>query len=370
MGEESSVYYGKEPFDLRLMVLRMIRNLPMIIGVTLLGTLLFGGGYYVKNVLLYDEVQYTVTSTYQVSYVDEPSKSGDYYINDMTWNTYVHSKEFLDAVWEYLQEESKKYSFSNLASTQQLETVISARLDSDIHVPCTVVTATSPELTLMIAQSVEQTMVGEFAEGNEQVASIEVIDPALVAEEVVPDVRPMRAFVLSGVLSFFFVVVILLLKEIGEDAIWLPATIRRRYGLTVLGTIHSAEGRVNFDYCFEKSVKIAVCAIDERVNPVEVSEALRRPGADKEYVSVPAPLVCPEACQAMREADGVLLVVRAGKGAGRALEYHLEYCRTQQITVTAALLWDADEWLIRAYYMLPEFAEKQDKQQKIVSSRK
>ena len=32
------------------------------------------------------------------------------------------------------------------------------------------------------------------------------------------------------------------------------------------------------------------------------------------------------------------------------LQYVMEYLLTQEISVTAALLWDADEWLIRMYY--------------------
>ena len=56
--------YGKEPFDLRLTVLRLLRKLHIIIGVTLLGVFLFGGGYYVKNVLLRGETLYKTTSIY------------------------------------------------------------------------------------------------------------------------------------------------------------------------------------------------------------------------------------------------------------------------------------------------------------------
>ena len=41
--------YGKEPFDLRLLLLRLGRNLWEILALTILGTVLFGGGYYVKN---------------------------------------------------------------------------------------------------------------------------------------------------------------------------------------------------------------------------------------------------------------------------------------------------------------------------------
>ena len=93
-------YYGKEPFDLRLTALRLMRNLNKILLITLAGTLLFGGGYYVKNVLLHTEKEYSATSTYMVEYVNPPKQSGDYYINHMSWNTLVQSEEFLTAVGE------------------------------------------------------------------------------------------------------------------------------------------------------------------------------------------------------------------------------------------------------------------------------
>ena len=357
------MWMGKEPFDLRLTVLRMIRNLHIIAGITLVGTVLFGGGYYVKNVLLQKDTTYEVTSTYRVSYVEEPTKPGEYYINEMTWNTYVDSKEFLDAVYAHLQEITIALDSRFVKNADELAAMIDAKLASDVHVPSTVVTTTSAEWTLFIAQAVEAVMVQEFVENNEQVSAIEVIDPAEEASKVVPDVRPLRAFVLSCVLSLFFAVVCFLLKELGEDGIWLPATMRRKYGLKAVGTINSPELLSNLEFAFENCEKLVVCATNDEVNPAEVITSLQEKLADdatmkqcsdkfknKEWISVPAPMLCPEGSKIMRECDGVLLVVRAGIHGGKTLEYVLEYLDTQEIEVTAALLWDADEWLLRMYY--------------------
>ena len=81
------VSYGKEPFDLRLMCLRLCRNLWKILAVTVVGTLLFGGGYYVKNVVLQPDPGYAASSTYKVEYKENPNAAGAYYINEATWNT-------------------------------------------------------------------------------------------------------------------------------------------------------------------------------------------------------------------------------------------------------------------------------------------
>ena len=96
--------YGKETFDLRLLLLRLGRNLWKILALTILGTVLFGGGYYVKNVLLQPDPGYAASSTYKVEYVENPNAAGAYYINEATWNSLLHTGEFLDGVETHLQE--------------------------------------------------------------------------------------------------------------------------------------------------------------------------------------------------------------------------------------------------------------------------
>lgn len=404
-------YYGKEPFDLRLTVLRLIRNLNMILIWTVLGTLLFGGGYYVKNVLLGPAPAYSVTSTYKVQYVTEPTQSGDYYINEATWDSLVHTEAFLSGVQKHLEEltagntaagasaenfgadAAEKVSAEDTAaediaenvsekisaeewSTEALSAVLTANLPSDWHVPTTTVVTEHPDSSMLIAAAVELTMEQEFIEmmGSE-VASVRVLNPGTTVEEVLPDVRPARAFVLSAVLSLFFVMVIFLLKETGDDSIWLPATLRRRYGLPVLGTIESAELAENVKYLFRDKKRIAVCSVDERVNPAEAAAKIaagvqaqkkhpdesRKESCEEvivaeesklsqEWIPVPTPLLSPETCGTLREMDGILLVVKAGAHAGKPLEYVKEMLEQQDCKITAVILWEADEKLIQTYY--------------------
>ena len=100
--------YAKEPFDLRLLLLRLGRNLWKILALTILGTVLFGGGYYVKNVLLQPDPGYAASSTYKVEYVENPNAAGAYYINEATWNSLLHTGEFLDGVETHLQEAAER----------------------------------------------------------------------------------------------------------------------------------------------------------------------------------------------------------------------------------------------------------------------
>lgn len=358
--------YGKEPFDLRLTVLRMLRSMDKIMALTLAGTLLFGGGYYLKNVLLGGERLYCATSTYKVEYSDPQWAQYGTYINGVTWNTHMHTDEFLDMVQAHLKEQGEQTGQKWEISREELSGMLTAQLPSDLRVPTTSVTSPLPEKSMAVAAAVEAAMTEDFAEAAEEISAIRVISHGDTVQEVLPDARPVRAFVLSALLSFFFTVVLLLLKETGDDSIWLPSSIRKRYGLPVLGTVNSAELAANAAYLFRGKRKIAVCAMDVQTDPVKVADLMqeRVRGAEaqqgredspeeeweKEWIPVPSPLLSPEVCGNLRKMDGILLAVTAGSHAGKPLEYVLEYLEQQDCKITAVILWDADEFLIKSYY--------------------
>ncbi len=344
--------YGKEPFDLRLTVLRLCRNLGRIIAFTCLGTVLFVGGYYVKNVALGPEPEYRVSSLFRVEYdVAEEKDVGTVHINEMTWNTYVDTEMFLNAVRGYLPDSLRETGSGELAEE------INALLASNLKVLTITVTTEDPDKSLAIAAAAEKAMVQDFPNEISEITSAAVIDPGTEAQTVYPDVRPLRAVILSAVLSLFFTVVFLLLKELGDDSIWLPSVLRCRYGLNVVGTPESPEAEENLRYLFREKKRVAVCPLNERTDPADVLKALRKicggelPGqAETEWFPAPAPLEKPECIRALREADGILLVVPAGKHGGKQTEYVLDFLKQQDCSVTAALLWNADEFLLRCYY--------------------
>lgn len=348
-------YYGKEPFDLRLTVLRLAYRLPLITAVTVLGTLLIGGGYYVKNVLLRGEKTYAATSSYRVEYaVDNVEDMMNVYINEMSWNTYAQSRMFLDAVERHLAEAGVER-----IGGQELAESIYVQVLSDLRLPSTTVTTTSPEKSVAIAHAVEAAMVQELPEEVSEIAYMTVIDPGDAAEEVRPVLRVRRVSIFGAILSCFSVIAVLLLKETGDDSIWLPASIRKRYGVKAAGTIESRELAENINYFFRKGEmsgemsgkRTAVCAVQEELDSEEVLKRLKEtcPETCGEWFAVPSPLKSPQVAGKLREAEGILLAVRAGSHAGRAFERVLEYLEQQDCQVTAAILWDADEKLLRRY---------------------
>lgn len=352
--------YGKEPFNFRLTALRLCKNLPWLILGTVIATVLFGGIYCVKNIVFRPQKTYSAMSLYKLDFTLEAWGQYGTYINETTWETWMHTDEFVGNVQKHLQE-----SGTGLAAgmnKEDLSHAITARVDSDLRMPSTHVTTTDPALSNEIAKAVEQAMTIEFLNGiTQDISAIRVVDFEEASEDPW-DVRPVRAFLLAAVLSGLFLFAGYLLWELSNDGIYLPETIYRRYGCKVLGTLESAGCKENMQYLFAEEAPICVCPAEEDMNPEEVIAALQKAGCesitdadgDKKYTftALPAPTLVPEVCEKLRNNRNVLLVARAGAGAAKHLEYVLALFAAQDVQVAAVLLWEADEKLIRNYYRL------------------
>jgi len=365
--------YGKESFDLRLTVLRLIGKLHIIIGVTVLGTLLFGGGYYVKNVLLQEETFYATMSSYYIEYdVEKELEVSTVHVNETTWNSYVQTDLFLDAAQAHLAGNNVLSDGNRIElSNEELGAVMQAYVASDLRVLSTKVTTDNPEKSVLIARAVEKAMLGEMVDSLREITTMRVIDGATSAEEVIPDVRVSRAVILSAVLSCFFVVLFLLLKDTWDDGIYLPSSVWKRYGLKCVGGLNQdgTDGQVyvtdelprNMDYFFEGKSKIAVCPVSEDVAPDKVLESLKSSCfgvVNENWYVTPAPLLCPEVCGSLRSAEGILLLVPAGAGVWKNFERVKEFLEQQDCKITAVILTDVDIRLLKWYYFGMNRADK------------
>lgn len=342
--------YAKEPFDLRLTILILIKKTGVIIMITLLGILLFGGGYFIKNIVFGPADTFTAISMYKVTYATDPQTDKKYtYINGETWSGWLHTDEFINLIQEHLTIEIER---------EQLESYLSADLPSNLSIPISKVTSPDPETSLAIAAAVEKSFV-DFGDRQKEIESIRVVDSAKKAEKTLVDVRPLRAFILSGVLTLFLTIMIIAIWEIGSDNIWLPVILTKRYGLKTIGTIESKYFKENINYLFKNQKETGVIPLDANVDVVKAVNILKENTKksccgntieEKHWIGFPSVSLSPESCEKLREMDGILLIVPAGSGMGKRLESVLEFMSTQECKITAAMLWAADEKLIRRYY--------------------
>jgi capsular polysaccharide biosynthesis protein len=352
---EQTVYAGSEPADERLLLLLFLKKLPVLCLIIVLGTGILMGAYCLRYLAFGDPVTYKATSYFQIHY-EIPLSESDYYLNDYTWNIYIHSDTVTDPVLERLQ------AAGTTLTKEQLIAKTEAEMESDLSVLTLHASSYDAEEAMTIETALQAEMAENFRGINDGVRELELIDSAKLSEEH-PDVRPVRAFVLSALLMAFFTFVIWLIREVSADSIYLPKTLRRRYGLPAIGTEESDVLAAHLEYLFRDKERIGIVPATEDLDPVEVREELVRildgkAPAGERMTAMPAPLLCQEAAEAMRKMDGILLAIPAGRHAGKPLERVLEFLETQEIPVTAAVLWEADEKLVRNYYRIGGTEEK------------
>lgn len=336
---------NKNSFDERLVALRFLKNFKWILLITLIGTVLMGSLYVLKNVVFSGPREYEATSRFLVSYEVDYHTANDYYINGYTWNDYLHSDGFMEGTSKRLKAAGS--DLGNL-SKEQLVDMTTADVEADFHVVTVKAKADSLEEVLLLAGKLEETMTEYFPSQNEQVSGITVLDKA-VGKLVPLTARPVRAFILSAVVTFFFSVVIYLIWEIGTDSLWIPGLITREYGVRCVGTIHSTELAVNLSHLFsQENIVLAPC--DFAMDPAEIA-ALLKETTGREISVLPDVFLEPEAVEGMR-GQKVLLVALAGSQKGKSLQRHLEFLKLQDIEAGGLLLWDADEALIKKYYRI------------------
>lgn len=358
--------YAKEALDLRLLFLRLAKHIWILLSAALLGALLWGAGYYIANVALAGPPLYEKTSIYYVDYGTAPLTDNAFtYINAYTWNEWVHTDEFTDGIAEQIRESG--YELSG----EEIKAYFSANLPSDLRMPYSTVTTPDPQLTQALGEALEQAFVA-FGERQREIESIRVSDSGAVARAANDD-RTLRAVILGAVTGFFAALVLLLLLLIADTSVYLPETFSYRYGIPALGILYAhgekegagtperpeapAQGAglemrelaENLAYVFQGRREIALTALEPETDLAKIAEEL--PGKEFAYICVPPVGERPEEAKRLREAEGVLLLVKAGARNGKQIEHTLDFMKIQGITVDGALLYNGDRRLNRIYRM-------------------
>ena len=332
--------YAKEPFDLKLFVLRCIDMVKWIFWGTLAGALCIGGIYYLKNVTFGGQIPYVITHKLDVEYAKNPDTGAEYsYYVAYTWNDWMKSDIFLE---DFLKEEALGMEPEKVVEYYEMT------LPSDVRNPYLVISHPDKEMVEQLSEVLIGGMLA-FAEEQKEIETITVIDtdgPVLQ----VRDIRTFRAVVLGAIIGTFFALFAAAFQLIYEEGIFLPETFLYRYQIPMVGYVdwegtYSGDGKVGIEYLFADMENIGITAVEPELD-LKKGEALFE---KKSTVCLPSVLQVPESLEYLRENDGNLLLVKAGIGNGKAIESVLYLCEVHHVKITAALLVDADSRLIDRY---------------------
>lgn len=336
--------YGKEPFDMRLFVLLCIRRLWVVLAGAVAGLVLVGGTYYLKNVTFGGVIPYTIDSKYYLEYAVDPSDQQTYsYFATFTWNDLLKSDSLVE---EMLRE------LAIPMTAQELTDSFTAELMSDLRI-CYIHTIHEDADK---AREIDRVAGGAMAAVSEQHKELKEI--SLISrgqpQLAVPDVRTLRACVLGVALGIFFSVFGLGLWVMLEERVYVPGTLAWRYGIPVAGYV-SAEGKPSDELAsqlaslFQGKQKTGVTAVNGELDLGGMVKLLEKGEKPVTYTAIPSLWQAPEAGEALRSQDGILLLVQADYDRGKAIEETLRLLQQLEVSVDAMVLVEADDRLIRHY---------------------
>lgn len=363
--------YGKEPLDTRLFVLRFLKKIPVVILAAILGAACVGGPYFLTKVTFGPAKEYEAVSDFYIDYAVQ--ENGEEYtgFNQTTWTQLVLDDVFVDKILIYMADKNAYMDAQLLPvcdiekaagiTKEQLRDSLYATMLSDTRIVTTTVRTNDPALTMRIEAGLAQAML-EFGEEQKEIADVRFLKRPAEASLVAADVRTFRACMV-GTVSFVFVTVLYLcLHYVLDEGIHIPATFGRRFGIPMLGTIRSKELTVLAKKLLAE--KPVLLTADEAVDLDKVKKEL----AERKIESGEAYRLedlfgkqgtCVAKAEESPSANGIdellgkkiLLIVKAGAHNGKIIEKTLDFCEKCELQIAAALLWEADEKLIRAYEM-------------------
>lgn len=332
--------YPKEPFNFKLFALKMFGKWYQFVLCILIGAMLFGCSYYLYKVVYAPAREYEASATYYIEYATDPDLgNAATYFNEYTLNSWVTEDIFVEQVVPMLSRE---------VTVEQLENYLEVTVPSDVRVIQMEVVTADPEFTMELLKAYDAAFC-DFAERQREINSIGLQGMSDEAEQIKADIRTQRAFVLGGVLGLVMGGLYIILQYLLDDGIYLPETLAKRHGMKVLGADISEELAVNAAYAVKGCKRVAVSSVGDTPELPEVLAVLKSVVPEVEWVLVPAMVLCPEAGEVLRGCDGCILTVMSGADKSGAIDRALSYYAQQEVVVLGAVLWEADEKLLKRY---------------------
>lgn len=359
--------YLQDSFDLKLFFLNCIKRIWVVLLSMVLGGILIGGIYYVKNVTLAGQVPYQITNKYYLTYEVDPSDQLTYsYFAGYTWTDFLQADACVERMKSFLQEKGIQEK-----DDEKIRAAYQAKLESDLRVLYVTVTDTDQNLVSALSEALTREML-LFPSEHREIAETSLMTTGVVALAKT-DIRTFRACVLGTVLGGFFAVFGLGLWMIIFERLDTPIQLRSRFHYPVLGYM-DRQGEIsgncsdNVKEILGSSEKIALVTADEKL-PLEAFAkkmedifskelSLQSESGDAQDTEKKTPawsyiqdaIHAEGKYEALKGQDEVIVAVKAGCSNVAAVKQLLLDLEQNEIQVSALVLLEADARLIR-YHM-------------------
>ncbi|MDR0963207.1 MAG: hypothetical protein LBM60_01145 [Clostridium sp.] len=369
-GSNETFPIPKRSHDLHLNGLRLRKKRARIILWISISTLVITLAFYAHAVIVTPNL-YEAKSTYYIEYASDPKVvDGKYtYINYYTWDMWVRTQRFLELIEAFLLESNKQASepLTQIPSRDEIKNALSADVPSDLRVVQTMVRMANPKDALSVAAALEKAVVA-FGLEQREIESVRIDDHAIVASPMQTNFDWISMILSVGLLATIFFLSAFYIQEVLSDAIWLPRTIRLRFGLQAAGSIYEPCFQCNMKDFLSPYERVGLTHITRcaKTKPIKSNNSMDENDYNLELIRdcvddpmtqkwemVPPILEEPEAINRLKEMDAIVLLIDAGAHMGQRVLCALEFLHYHKCHVAATILWDADDDLINEYYRTP-----------------
>ena len=325
--------YGNEPADLKLLVIRFSGKIWMLLLAMVIGAAVCGTGYFVQHVVLAPAPEYVAHSMMYVDFVRGDGKEPKYYtFNTAGWSGFVKTDEILDTAMEQLAQDSAVQQLTEPITKEEMRASVDASVDADYRVVDLLVTSTDPNRAVVIAHAVEQAFL-VFGDSMQEIEQVRVMTSADTATRVWVDAATYRAVIWGAILGGLLIFFILLFYVTLDDSVYVPETLRRRYGFPVLVE----------ENLFNDSIA-GTDGVEQKFT--------RIPASQKENI-----IENPKLLEKADQCDNIVLEIPSGDHNGKIVEETIGQLQQREKKIVGVILTNRDEKLLKAYYG-PSFLKK------------
>jgi capsular polysaccharide biosynthesis protein len=354
-----------EKLNLRSFYLRLLRKIWLIPLAGIIGAVLALGIYTLVTVTFGPARSYQTRSQFYIKFAyDENAGTLVDHYNAYTWNSLMSSNEVLNKIMEELDDDS--------ITSQQVINAITAEIPSDVRVLLVTVKENSVMTTDAITTAVIASLES-YGKTNEAFDSIKLLnteEPQLVTYTD----RSTVAVVFGFCLGVFAAILLLLLLDALDDAVYVPEDLEERCGLPLIGVLFKNEDKA---VAAAEVFKVDLIATGKTLTEgatellfISADSIRDEKHSEEDLQSFKKALgsKCPEAVNTMRAisipgkvldnyrkiatCDGVILAVPYGKRCGSMVEHTIAQLKKHGCRIVGVVLTRADLKFMKTYYRL------------------
>lgn len=377
--ERSSKLHMDETMNLRSFYLRLLRKIWIVPLMAVTGAIIAGGIYTLVSVTFGPQKTYSAQAKMYLNFAyDEDTGSLVDWYNAYTWNMLMTTDDIFNVMIDELKEKgvtvvegdgpSSATGDGVVITRDELASYITAEIPSDIRVM--LLTAESPdgELSDAIIEASVSSMenYGRINEAFDSIKNLSITKASLVTYSN----KTITAAIFGAIIALVASVLLLLLWDAVDDAVYVPEDCEKRYRLPVLGVLFDEKVdffRNELIAAIEKitapSAEIAVISVDSIKDDVVSKEDTRLlldniEGAlgenDRKFIPMAVPGSDLDNYRKISTCDGVILCVPYGKRKGAMAEHVIGQLTKHECPILGIILVRADKKFVASYYGIKE----------------